>query len=278
MEPASPIASPAPEPSWLSGELLAFDLETTGVDPSRDVPVSFALVTTRGSRVVADDSSLVDPGRPIPAGASAVHGITSEQARAEGIPLGRAVAHLVERLVDASRRAVPVVGMKLDYDLTMVDRCHRRETGRGLEDEGFVGPVLDALVLDRHFDRYRKGRRTLVDLCAVYGVTMGSAHDATADATAALGVLAAMCERHPELAAAAPADLHRSQVGWHREWADSFSAWLEQRGRPPLRAEERTWPIAPVDAAGEGGTAAPSGTGARSPGSGAARPEAVAAR
>ena len=253
MRPECPATSPASPAPWPSSERLAFDLETTGVDPCRDLPVAFALVEARGSEVAACESSLVDPGRPIPGAASAVHGITTARARAEGIPLDRAVAHLVARLLDASARKVPVVGMKLDYDLTMVDRCHRRATGRGLEEDGFAGPVLDVLVLDRHFDPYRKGRRTLSDLCGVYDVTMSCAHDAAADATAALAVLAAMCERYAELAAATAADLHRSQVHWHRGWAESFSVWREQRGQRALRDEDRTWPIAAAASSGDPG-------------------------
>ena len=31
--------------------------------------------------------------------------------------------------------------------------------------------VLDPRVLDKHLDRYRKGRRTLTDLCAPSSVT-----------------------------------------------------------------------------------------------------------
>ena len=52
--------------------------------------------------------------------------------------------------------------------------------------------MLDAVVLDRHVDRYRKGSRTLAALCAQYGVTIENAHDASADAMASVGVLLAL--------------------------------------------------------------------------------------
>ena len=42
--------------------------------------------------------------------------------------------------------------------------------GQGLVERGWRGPVLDAVVIDRHFDPEREGRRTLVDLCAHYGI------------------------------------------------------------------------------------------------------------
>lgn len=233
-----------PSPGWPTTELLAFDLETTGVDRFHDVPVSYALVVMRGGVLESSESAIVDPGREVPVAATAIHGITTERARTEGMALMDAVTHVGARLVDASRRGVAIVGMKLDYDLTMLDCCYRRILGKGLADDGFCGPVLDALVLDRHFDRYRKGKRTLGDLCAEYGVAIEHAHDAVADATATLEVLGAMCRRYPELAAAPLADLHRSQTGWHREWATSFSAWRAGRGLPPLDERDGDWPIA----------------------------------
>lgn len=229
---------------WTDGELVAFDLETTGVDRFADVPVSFALVTMTGGRVTRRQASLVDPGRAIPPGATEVHGITTERARAEGVPLDEAVRFLASALTDASRRGVPVVGMKLDYDLTILDVQCRRVLGRGLDGLGFAGPVLDALVLDRHFDRYRKGRRTLGDLCTEYRVVIGQAHDAGADAEATLRVVAAMCRRYPGLCEATLEELHRSQVGWHRQWAVSFGEWRRKKGLSPLDPSDAVWPIA----------------------------------
>lgn len=228
---------------WHDGEILAFDLETTGVDRYRDVPVSFALVTAVGGTVVARETGLVDPGRPIPAAATQVHGITSAQARAEGRPLAEVVVALAAALADVSARGVPVVGMKLDYDLTILDVQCRLADGRGLRERGFEAPVLDVLVLDRHFDRFRKGRRTLADLCAHYEVEIDHAHDAVADAEATVNVLAAMCRRYPELSGVNPAVLHRQQVDWHREWATSFDEWRRGRGMAPLDPREFDWPL-----------------------------------
>ncbi|MGH8981187.1 MAG: exonuclease domain-containing protein [Acidimicrobiales bacterium] len=236
-----------PFAGWSGTELVAFDLETTGVDRFHDVPVSYALVVMRRGEVDSFESSIVDPGCEIPTAATAIHGISTAQARADGVPLQDAVALVGARLLDASRRGVAIVGMKLDYDLTMLDCCYRREFGRGLADDGFCGPVLDALVLDRHFDRWRKGKRTLGDLCVEYEVVIEQAHDAVADAKATLGVLRAMCGRYATLHSTPVAELHTSQVGWHRDWADSLSSWRMGKGIPPLDARDGDWPIAFVD-------------------------------
>jgi len=230
---------------WPHGELLGFDLETTGVDRFSDVPVSFALTTWRAGVVVDSSTHLIDPGREIPEGASAIHGISTERARREGWPLGEAVELIADRLVEASRRGVPVTGIKLDYDLTMLDVQCRALDGRGLDRRGWTGPVFDALVLDRRLDRYRRGRRTLGHLCAHYGVAIGQAHDALADADASIGVLLAMSRRFPELFGADPVELFSAQVGWHREWTVSYDAWRRQDGQTPLDQRESIWPVAP---------------------------------
>ena len=123
---------------WALGELIGFDLETTGVDRFEDVPVSFALVTSVDGQVRARQSGLINPGRPIPNAASQIHGISTATAMAEGMPLDDAVDMLVTRLVDASWRGVPLVGMKLDYDLTILDVQCRRLDGRVSESGGGV--------------------------------------------------------------------------------------------------------------------------------------------
>jgi DNA polymerase-3 subunit epsilon len=223
---------------------LGFDLETTGIDRFSDVPVSYALVRVEGAQVVQRDTWLVDPGREIPDGATAIHGITTARARGEGIPLNWAVDVVADALVDACSRGIPVVGMNLDYDLTIMDVQCRRLDGRGLTERGWDGPVLDALVIDRRFDRYRKGHRTLGDLCQHYDVRMDRAHEAMADAEAAVGAVLAMCEAFPELQQRPPRALHEDQIEWHREWAESYDRWRSEQDLEPLDPREYDWPIA----------------------------------
>jgi DNA polymerase III subunit epsilon len=230
--------------NWTTGELLGFDFETTGVDRFNDVPVSYALVTVKGGEVESTSAGLVDPGREIPPGATKVHGISTERARAEGIPLRDAIEMVTETVLEASGRGVPLVGMKLDYDLTILDTQSGRLCGRGLVERGWTGPVLDAVVLDRHLDRYRKGSRTLGALCDMYGVDIGNAHDASADAIASVKVLLALTARYKELREADPAALHTSQVEWHREWAVSYDQFRVKKGMARIDPRDHMWPVA----------------------------------
>lgn len=236
----------APVGDWTRGEVLGLDLETTGVDRFADVPVSYALVSVVDGIAVHSWSGLIDPGRPIPPDATAVHGITTGRARAEGMPLGTAIELMIDAVVSASRRGVPVVGMKLDYDLTMLDVLGDRFFGHGLMAQGWRGPVLDAGVLDRHFDGDREGRRTLGDLCMHYGVDLEGAHEAWSDAVASVRVLFALTERYPSLRSGDVTELHESQVEWHRQWGENCEASRLARGLAPADPRDYLWPVAPV--------------------------------
>jgi DNA polymerase-3 subunit epsilon len=231
---------------WATGEVLGFDFETTGIDRFNDVPVSFALVTVMAGHIVSTSAGLVDPGRDIPAGAVGVHGISTERARTEGMPLQEAIETIADAVISASRRGVPLVGMKLDFDLTILDQQSICLGGQSLVERGWTGPVLDAMVLDRHHDRFRKGRRTLGALCAYYGVDIQNAHDAAADAVAAARVLFALAARFEELAEADPYAIHEAQIGWHREWAEGYDEWRTGQGMTPIDPRDFIWPVAPA--------------------------------
>jgi len=171
----------------------------------------------------------VDPGREIPSAPPPCTG-SRRASRDEGMPLDDAVEVLADALIRASRRGVPVAGIKLDYDLTILDVQCRRLDGRGLGERGWPATVLDALVIDRRFDKYRKGRRTLGHLCGHYGVDIRSAHDAAADAEASIGVLLAMSEKFPELRGTDVGELHLSQVEWHASGRRRSTSGVGARG------------------------------------------------
>lgn len=89
---------------WPSGELLGFDLETTGIDRFKDVPVSYALVYAVAGRIRVSWSGLIDPDRDIPEEATAAHGITTEIRRRCTAPRSTRTGDWVQRC-DGPRRA-----------------------------------------------------------------------------------------------------------------------------------------------------------------------------
>ncbi len=232
--------------AWATGEVLGLDFETTGIDRFNDVPVSYALVSVDHGVVVRSWSGVIDPGREIPVEATAVHGISTEQARDEGMPLREAIWLVSDAVVASSRRGVPLAGMKLDYDLTILEMQARALGVPGIVEQGWRGPVLDAVVIDRHFDPDREGRRTLVDLCTLYGVEIGRAHDASADAIASIEVLLALAVRHGALWDYDLDRLHHDQMAWHHEWTHGYDAWRLSQGMIPIDPRDYVWPVAPA--------------------------------
>ena len=234
--------------TWANDKLLGFDLETTSADPLTALPVAFGLAHFDFGKMVKARHGLVDPGIPIPEGATKVHGITDEMVRSRGGDLEKSIFGIAGELLAASIAGIPCVGMNLVYDLTVVDRCLRRIEGElgeseSLRDMGWTGPAVDILVLDRHCDRFRKGSRTLLALCTQYGVDPGESHSALADAIASVHVARAIAEKYPEVKHADAELLHNLQVGWRREWAKEFAEYREKKGEPPLEESAGDWPL-----------------------------------
>ena len=57
-------------------DYVVFDLETTGISCNCDEVIEISAVKVRSGTIVDSFSSLVNPGRPIPWGASQVNNIT----------------------------------------------------------------------------------------------------------------------------------------------------------------------------------------------------------
>lgn len=236
-------------PAWHAGPLVGFDLETTGVNTTTDRVVTAAVVyLDEEGRVSRSKQWLVDPVVAIPAPAAAVHGITTRQARADGLPTDVAVPQILAELEYAWRSGLPVVIFNAPYDLTLLDaevaRCGlpRLTTRRWWP----TAWVVDPLVLDRGLDRYRRGKRTLAATAEHYGVSAGPAHDAAGDAVTAAAVARAMAAEFDLIAAADAETMHSAQVGWHHDWAVHLQAYARSRGRSGA-VVDRSWPLrAPV--------------------------------
>jgi DNA polymerase III subunit epsilon len=232
--------------SWHTRRLAAFDLETTGIDSESDRIVTAAVSLVGDGQPPVFHAWLLDPGIPIPAGASAVHGITTERARAEGRSPQEAVEEIVALLAEQLLQGVPVVAFNARFDLTCLDREARRNDIRPLLDRvGGAGGMLvvDPYVLDKQVDRFRKGKRTLGAVCAHYNVPLDEAHASHADALAAARVAWRLGQAFPELAVDLPA-LHAQQIAWAAEQAASFEDYLRRNGRD--ERIEPAWPIVPL--------------------------------
>ena len=206
-----------------ASRMLSFDLETTSANPREARVVTSALVRIDGSAVDAKET-LADPGVEIPEEAAKVHGITTEQARAEGRDHDEVVRETVEAIKRGWEDGLTLVVFNAPYDLTVL---------RGLTGDFTVtGPVYDPLLVDRAKDRYRKGPRNLSAMCEHYGVRIDNAHEATADAFAAARVAWVQVRKaYPELAQMDMGDLMEFQAVEYFQLQEDRKRYFEANGR-----------------------------------------------
>lgn len=230
---------PPTAPEW-SRVVGVFDLETTGVDVVHDriVTAHVGLLDADGAAVHAR-SWLADPGVEIPDGAAAIHGISTAAARAGGRPAAEVVSEVVDALRGMFEAGIPVVAYNAPYDFSLLKHEAVRH---GVEPILAPAPVIDPLVLDKRFDRYRRGKRTLSVVAEHYAVALIGAHEASADAIAAGRVAQRLAERFAEGVPRTAHELHTRQIGWARAQAASLAEYFVSIGR--LDADvDGSWPI-----------------------------------
>ncbi|WP_371655309.1 MULTISPECIES: 3'-5' exonuclease [unclassified Streptomyces] len=230
---------------WHREPLVGFDLETTGTDPLEARIVTAAIVGVKDGEAVRQRNWLADPGIRIPAQASAIHGISNERAASEGRPVREVADEIAETITGYWAQGVPVVAYNAAFDLTLLAAELSRHGLPSLTDRlggAAMGPVVDPYTIDRAVDRYRKGKRTLEAVCVEYGVVLDGAHEAGADALAAVRVAVAIAERHPQVARLLPADLHEQQIEWYAAWAADFQRFLRRKGTLDAIVDP-AWPV-----------------------------------
>lgn len=233
--------------AWALGTMVAFDLETTGVDVETDRIVTATLTRVGPGQEKVVRNWLVNPGVDIPEGAAKVHGITTEVARAQGMPPAEAVGEMLEELGRAFADQLPVVIYNAPFDLTLLDREGRRHVDSHLS---FAFGVVDPLVLDKVITpRVRgKGGRKLINTCARYGITLTEeeAHTSEGDTLAAVR-LAWKMAASGQVAPHSLARLGELQREWHAEQQAGFAGWLRREGKAAdaerVAAEAGQWPM-----------------------------------
>lgn len=229
-----------PPPNFWFDSLGVFDLETTGIDveTSRIVSAHVGVLDATGG-LVEEWNWLADPGVDIPEQASAVHGITTERARAEGLPAAQVVGEIIDVLTSIFQRGLAVTIYNAPYDLSLL---HHEALRYRLQPLTEPAPIIDPLVLDRVVDKYRKGKRTLEAAATAYGVSLIDAHDASADAVAAGRVAQAMARKFPAQLAIESTILHAQQVAWSSEQAIDFQDYM-RRTHNPQYTTSGVWPV-----------------------------------
>ena len=171
----------------LSRPLTFFDLETTGTDPAVDriVEISVLRIDPDGTRVAR--TRRIDPERPIPREATAVHGLADDDVRGE--PTFRQIARGLLEFLGASDLA----GFNIRrFDVPLLDR-EFRDCGLSLGLE--TRRIIDAMTIF-----HRKEPRHLSAAVRFYlGRPHEGAHGSAADVLAAAEVLEAQLARYEDL-------------------------------------------------------------------------------
>ncbi|MEW6566708.1 MAG: helicase C-terminal domain-containing protein [Chloroflexota bacterium] len=205
--------------------LVALDLETTGLDTERDAVIEIGAVRFRGDRIDDEWSTLVNPGRPLPAFITQLTGITDEML--SGAPRLSQVLETIEAFVGD----LPILGHNVGFDLAFLQR-------KGLF---ALNPKLDtfdlASALMPSAARYRLGA-----LASLLGVPVRTSHRALEDARATQQVFARLLEKARSLPLYTLEEIVRlgGELEWGAGWIfeEVFSEAMKQvgqRGMPARR-------------------------------------------
>lgn len=223
-------------------EIGIFDTETTGIDvESCRVVTAFLAIIDRDGNIRDRRDWLIDPGVEIPEQAAAVHGVSTEEARAKGVPARDGIASILDALAEHNADGRIIVAYNGAYDFSLMDREARRH---GLDP---VHPTLsfDPLVYDKFVDKYRPGKRTLSATAEYYGLGFEDAHSADADAIAT-GKLAWMfidqlTTKYPSITAE---HVHNVIAKKFREQGEGFQAH-KRKTNPNFTVDNFVWPVKP---------------------------------
>ena len=155
------------------------DVETTGLSArTGDRICEIAVVVGRNGAIVDQLQTLVNPGRPISYGASAVNGITDSMVR-NAPPFRKVASSLLEIL---STENTVLVGHNSSFDISFISA--------ELRQAGYEPPsnhVIDTLALARKC--YTFGSNKLGSVAKALGIQTYGLHRALADATITWHVL-----------------------------------------------------------------------------------------
>ncbi|MCI8515505.1 MAG: DNA polymerase III subunit epsilon [Hungatella sp.] len=151
-------------------DYVVFDLETTGLSPITDGIIEISAVKVKGGKVTDRFSTLVNPGRRIPAAATRVNGITDEMVKdAPGLreALDRFLAFIEDQVL---------VGHNIhSFDMGFLNHAMEELYQKSLSND-----YIDTLYMARSCLKELSHHR-LVDLAAHFDISTEGAHRALND-------------------------------------------------------------------------------------------------
>ena len=156
----------------MTEEIIALDLETTGLNPRTDQILELGAARIRNGRVEDTYAAFINIGKKIPEFIVGLTGITDEMA-AGGLPLEEALDGFLDFCGEA-----PILGHNVLFDYSFLKQ-KLANAGRSFDREG-----IDTLARAKKF-LPELPSRTLEALCLHYGISQEKKHRAYEDALSA---------------------------------------------------------------------------------------------
>lgn len=203
--------------------IVALDIETTGLDHQKDAILEIGAVRFNGRRIEAEWSSLINPGRPVPAFITQLTGITSQMV-AEAPPAQLVLQELAAFVGDA-----PILGHNVGFDIAFLRR-HQLFRYNDLLDTYEMASILLP----------RAGRYNLGALAQILAVPLPATHRALADAIVTHGIYLRLHDMAMDLPVDLLAEIVRA--GERIEWRGyrAFREALRARSRETIKARQAT--------------------------------------
>lgn len=220
-----------------NAEYFVFDVESGGIDVFNDRVVQFFGATAdKDGNLIDTWEIFINPGVEIAQGAIDVHGFSNEFLKENGkLPH---VAFEEIRDLFLHHRHLKIVAFNMNYDLSILDAEMVRHNVSASFGSWFSqnGKLVDGLVIDRHKDKYRKGKRNLETQAKHYGIPFDpeEAHDARYDVEKTAQVTVKILKKYG-------VPTTQEQAAWQEAWRSNFEKYL--RGTDPTAIVERGWPL-----------------------------------
>jgi len=219
--------------------LVAFDLETTGLNPKTDKIIEIGAVRFNEKRVEDEFTMLINPGRSIPPFITQLTGISNEMVR------GAANIHDVLGEFEAFVGDAPVIGHNVQFDLGFMKPHNLLHYNTPIDTYELAAVLLPSA-----------GRYKLGALSSLLGIPLSNAHRALDDAKATQGIFARLYEMAENLPLELIAEIvHQGEpLEWDANWV--FQQILQARAKEgiksahkplfEIRTKEKYAPLQPV--------------------------------
>ncbi|MBN1966791.1 MAG: DEAD/DEAH box helicase [Anaerolineae bacterium] len=198
----------------MRGEIIALDLETTGLDPDNDRIIEIGMARFRDGEVIETYDTLIDPQRELPPHITSLTGIKPDDLI--DAPKLAAVLDKVSRFIGSA----PVLGHNVGFDLSFLQRAGIAYDNQGLDTYELASVMLPTAP-----------RYNLNSLTQQQDIVLDDAHRALADATATARLYWSLWEKVLALPLNTLQEIVSASRGldWTARYV--FEAALEERAR-----------------------------------------------